>query len=106
MAYHAAMANLVITYWRDIPSAVSVKIGRREEKRMLDNRFMEAIDMAAMRDGSTGSDEYLADWRRGEPVLVGDDLAAEADKAKVELETTYSQERIKQMIGNGGRNAS
>jgi hypothetical protein len=35
--------NLVINYWRDIPSAVSVKIGRKEEKRMLENRFMEAF---------------------------------------------------------------
>ena len=78
------MANLVITYWRDIPSAVSVKIGRKEEKRMLDNRFMEAIDMAAMRDGATNTDDYLADWRRGEPLPVSDDMAAEADKAKAE----------------------
>ena len=38
------MANLIITYWRDIPSQVAVKLGRKEEKRMLDNRFMEAID--------------------------------------------------------------
>jgi hypothetical protein len=98
------MANLVITYWRDIPSAVSVKIGRKEEKRMLDNRFMEAIDMAAMRDGTTGSDEYLADWRRGDPIAVSEDLAAEADKAKTELETTYTKERIKSLIANGGRN--
>ncbi len=97
------MANLVITYWRDIPSAVSVKIGRKEEKRMLDNRFMEAIDMAAMRDGTTGSDAYLADWRRGEPIAVSDDMAMEADKAKADLETRFSQDVIKQMIGNGGR---
>ncbi len=98
------MANLVITYWRDIPSAVSVKIGRKEEKRMLDNRFMEAIDMAAMRDGTTGSDAYLADWRRGDPITVGDDLAAEAEKAKTDLETTFTQERIKALIAYGGRN--
>ena len=69
------MANLIITYWRDIPSAVSVKAGRKEEKRMLDNRFMEAIDMAAMRSGSTDTDSYLADWRRSAPVPVSDDLA-------------------------------
>jgi hypothetical protein len=100
------MANLVITYWRDIPSAVSVKIGRKEEKRMLDNRFMEAIDMAAMRDGATNTDDYLADWRRGEPLPVSDDMAMEADKAKADLEATFTPERIKQMIGNGGRNAS
>lgn len=98
------MANLVITYWRDIPSAVSVKAGRKEEKRMLDNRFMEAIDMAAMRDGTTGSDEYLADWRRSDPVPVGDDLVAEADKAKAEFESTFTQERVKALIANGGRN--
>ena len=97
------MANLIITYWRDIPSAVSVKAGRREEKRMLDNRFMEAIDMAAMRDGATDTDAYLAEWRRGAPTEVGDDLAAEADKAKAELELHYTQDLIKQMIGNGGR---
>jgi hypothetical protein len=99
------MANLVITFWRDIPSAVSVKLGRKEEKRMLDNRFMEAIDMAAMRGGATATDDYLADWRRTEPVVVSDDLAAEADKAKASLEAAYPQERIKQLIGAGGRNS-
>jgi Virulence factor len=97
------MANLIVTYWRDIPSAVSVKIGRKEEKRMLDNRFMEAIDMAAMRDGSTSTDDYLADWRRGEPVPVSDDLATEADKAKADFESRFTQDVIKQMIANGGR---
>jgi hypothetical protein len=100
------MANLVITFWRDIPSAVSVKIGRKEEKRMLDNRFMEAIDMAAMRDGATNTDDYLADWRRGEPTPVSDDLGLEADKAKADLESRFTHDVIKQMIGNGGRNLS
>ena len=47
------MANLIITYWRDIPSAVSVKAGRKEEKRMLADRFQEAIDMAAIDRKST-----------------------------------------------------
>jgi hypothetical protein len=97
------MANLIITYWRDIPSAVAVKIGRKEEKRMLDNRFMEAIDMAAMRSGSTDTDAYLADWRRSEPVVVSDDMFAEVEKAKAELEATYTQEKIKALIANGGK---
>ena len=97
------MANLIITYWRDIPSAVSVKIGRKEEKRMLDNRFMEAIDMAAMRSGATESDAYLADWRRSEPVTVSDDMAAEVEKAKTELESHYTQEKIKALIAAGGK---
>ena len=99
----ATMANLIITYWRDIPSAVSVKIGRKEEKRMLDNRFMEAIDMAAMRSGSTDTDAYLADWRRSEPVAVSDDMIAEVEKAKAELEATYTQDKIKALIATGGK---
>ena len=97
------MANLVITYWRDIPSAVSVKLGRKEEKRMLDNRFMEAIDMAAMRSGATDTDSYLADWRRSEPLAVSDDLAIEADKAKTTLETEFTQDKIKALIAQGGK---
>jgi hypothetical protein len=96
------MANLVITYWRDIPSAISVKAGRKEEKRMLADRFQEAIDMAAMRGGASDTDAYLADWRRAEPVAVGDDLAAEADKAKAEIEQAYDKEKLKALIANGG----
>jgi len=97
------MANLIVTYWRDIPSAVSVKVGRKEEKRMLSDRFQEAIDMAAMRGQASDTDSYLADWRRAEPVAVGDDLAAEADKAKAELEATFDKDKLKTLIANGGK---
>jgi hypothetical protein len=100
------MANLIITYWRDIPSQVTVKAGRKEEKRMLDNSFQEAIDMAAMRGDATDTDSYLADWRRAEPIVVGDDLAAEADRAKAELESQYDRERLKALIANGGKTPS
>ena len=97
------MANLIITYWRDIPSAVSVKAGRKEEKRMLSQRFQEAIDMAAMRGDATDTDSYLADWRRAEPVAVGDDLAAEVEKAVTDLEARFSQDTLKTLIANGGK---
>ena len=97
------MANLIITFWRDIPSAVSVKAGRKEEKRMLPERFQEAIDMAAMRGGASDTDSYLADWRRAEPVPVGDDLAAEVEKAKTHLENHYTPDKLKALIANGGK---
>jgi hypothetical protein len=70
---------------------------------MLAERFQEAIDMAAMRGGASGTDDYLADWRRAAPVTVGDDLASEADKAKAEIEAQYDPEKLKALIGNGGR---
>jgi hypothetical protein len=97
------MANLIITYWRDIPSQISVKIGRKEEKRMLSVRFQEAIDMAAMRDGASETDAYLAEWRRAEPVSVGDDLVAEAEAAREKFEAAYDKERLKALIAKGGR---
>ena len=97
------MANLVITYWRDIPSAVSVRAGRKEEKRMLSDRFQEAIDMAAMRGGASDTDSYLAEWRRAPPLPVGDDLAAEAEKAVADIESSHDKEKLKALIANGGR---
>jgi len=99
------MANLIITYWRDLPSQVTVKLGRREEKRMLSGKFQEAIDMAAMRAGASDSDAYLADWRRGEPQPCGDDLQGEVDRAAADLESAYDKERLKGIIANGGRNS-
>jgi hypothetical protein len=97
------MGQLTIVYWRDIPSQVIAKAGRTNEKRMLPNRFQEAIDMAAMRSGASGTDDYLADWRRTEPMTCGDDLAGEADRAAAELDGKFDKERLKALIANGGR---
>jgi hypothetical protein len=97
------MGQLTIVYWRDIPSQVIARSGRANEKRMLPDRFQEAIDMAAMRDGASGSDAYLADWRRSDPAECGEDLAAEAERAAAELDASFDKDRLKALIGNGGR---
>jgi Virulence factor len=97
------MGQLTIVYWRDIPSQVIAKAGRANEKRMLPDRFQQAIDMAAMRDGASGTEDYLADWRRAEPVACGDDLAQEADRAAADLDARFDKERLRALIANGGR---
>ncbi len=98
------MAKLTIVYWRDIPAQVIVKAGRRSvAKRELALRFVEAIDMCAMRSGLAGTDAYLEEWRKAEAVEVGDDIEVEADKAELEIETTYDQARLKNLIEAGGR---
>lgn len=97
------MADLIVVYWRDIPRQVIVKKGRQNAKRELTVRFEEAIDMAAMRSGAAGSDDYLADWRKADPVPVGDDLEAEADKALQDLETRYPRERLVALAKAGGK---
>ena len=98
------MGQLVVVYWRGIPSQVIVKVGRTQEKRMLSERFQEAIDMAAMRDGAADTDAYLADWRRAEPVSCSDEAALEADRAAAQIEEKFGKEELKALIANGGRN--
>ena len=97
------MADCIIVHWRDIPAQVIVKRGRTAEKRELSKRFIEAIDMAAMRSGAQDSEAYLTEWRRAAPLPCGDDLAAEADAAAARLEAGYTPDRLKALIGNGGR---
>lgn len=99
------MAQRIIVYWRDIPAQVIVRQGRTAEKRELPERFIQAVDRCAMRVGARDSDAYLAEWRRGDPVPVGDDMKAEADAAVAAIEAEYDAERLKALIANDGRNA-
>ena len=97
------MAQLQIVYWRDIPASVQVRAGRRDKAaRELPERFAQAIDMAAMRAGLAGTDDYLGEWRRSDPVAVGDDLEAEADAARDRLDGEYTKERMVALVGNKG----
>jgi hypothetical protein len=84
--------------WRDIPSQVVVKRGRETAKRMLSQRFQEAVDRAAMRAGKTGSDAYIADWTRSEPRPCGEDLEAEARAEAERIEARYSDDDLLRLI--------
>lgn len=97
------MAQLTIVYWRDIPAQVIVKEGRKSAKRELPKRFIEAIDMCAMRSGAAETDAYLAEWRRGEPATVGNDLETEADRAAAVIEDNYTKDRLAALVKSEGR---
>lgn len=101
------MASIMTLYWRDIPAQVIAERGRgrkREQAKIeLARRFAIAIDEAAMRDGADSTDDYLADWRRGEPVECGDDLETEAKNLAEILEADYPAARVKTLVENGGR---
>ena len=95
------MAKKTIIFWRDIPSQVIVKHGRTKTKAQLNDRFLTAIDKAAMRAGRQGSTEYLEDWRReietcqGDPQIIVENTAAE-------LEAQYTDEILKTLVKNKG----
>ncbi|TIM79218.1 MAG: hypothetical protein E5Y60_09050, partial [Mesorhizobium sp.] len=92
------MADLIVVYWRDIPAQVIVKKGRQNAKRELPLRFTEAIDMCAMRTGAGGTDDYLAEWRKADPVSVSDDLEGEVEKAFQDIDAKYDRERLVALV--------
>ncbi len=96
------MADRIIVYWRDIPAQVLIKAGRKTARRELPERFIQAIDRCAMKVGARDTDSYLAEWRRGDPTPVGDDLEAEADAALAALEEAFPPERLAALVATGG----
>lgn len=98
------MPQLVVKFWRDIPSMVTVGRGRKAAKAQLPERFEQAIDRCAMKVGAKDDDAYLAEWRnesRGE-IEDGSDPQEVAERTAIELEQAYSQDRIKVLIENDG----
>lgn len=73
----------------------------QKENRKLDERFEQAIDMAAMRSGVSETDAYLEEWRRANFKVDGD-LAEIADATQKSIEAEYDQDRLKALIANGG----
>ena len=96
------MGEVTVVFWRDIPAQVIVQKGRKRERRQLPERFIQAIDRAAMKAGLADSDGYLEQWRKGQPSPCGDDLVAEADKAAAEIEKRYDIQALKILIEQNG----
>ena len=104
------MAQITILYWRDIPAQVIAEKGRgrkRDQAKIeLHRRFALAIDEAAMRGGAESTDDYLADWRKGEPQDCSDDLEAEAQALATSIEADFPSSRVKILVENGGYEAA
>ena len=75
---------------------------REQAKIELQRRFALAIDEAAMRDGADSTDDYLADWRRGDPVECSDDLEAEARRVVERLEAEFDGKLLSKLVNSGG----
>jgi hypothetical protein len=93
--------EITVIWWRDIPAQVVAKHGRASAKVPLSPRFQEAIDAAATRHGLIGTDEYLAQWRRGSRTC-GEDLVAEAGSEAARLEQIYDDARLDALVNAGG----
>jgi hypothetical protein len=91
-----------VTYWRDLPSLVVAREGEDLTKAPLAPRFQEAIDEAAMRLGDTGSDAYLAGWRRSEWTSEAGSGTEVADRVVAELEKKWPEPQVQAYLDSLG----
>ena len=68
---------------------------------VLDDRFQQAIDRAAIVAGKTTAQDYVAEWRRTS-TPCGDDLEAVAEAEAARLEQSYPPERLDRLVDHGG----
>ena len=95
------MGTLTVIWWRDIPAQVVATDSGQSHKVVLDARFQDAIDRAAVKAGRQQEDDYLADWRSVRR-RCGDDLEAEAKREAASLEATYSKDTLRRLVASGG----
>ncbi len=97
------MATITTLWWRDIPAQVIAGTSRRNKvKHILNERFEKAIDRAAMRGGAKDTNDYLSEWHKTEEQSTIDDLSEAVKNRAEDLEATYHDELLKQLVANGG----
>jgi len=93
------MAEYQITYWRDIPSMVTAREGRRNKAtKELAKRFMVAIDEAAMRAGLTDPDAYLEEWHKGDWQDRDGTPEEVAEAVAAEVEEEFSPAKVREIL--------
>lgn len=95
------MSTMTIIYWRDIPTQIVSGRGRKAIKHQLTDRFMVAVDKAAMTAGKTDTESYLADWRKAPPAN-SDQVDLTVLQLAEHFETAYPTPRLADLARNGG----
>jgi Virulence factor len=94
-------AELTVIRWRDIPAQVIAASGRTKARIQLADRFQEAIDVAATKEGLIGTDEYLAEWRK-DTRACGEDLEGEARAEAERLDRAFPPDVLDGLARTGG----
>lgn len=96
------MAELTLIKWRDIPMQIVVRDDAGgSARRLLPERFQEAVDAAAMVAGLIGSDDYTEQMVM-DRTQVGEDLEAEAQTAEDAVLAEWTDDVLKVAIRSGG----
>jgi len=94
-------AELTVIRWRDIPMQVVAREGKTSARRLLSDRFQEAVDAAAMVAGLIDSDDYTGEMAMDRHTC-GDDLDAEVQQEADRLEADWTDDVLKTAIRAAG----
>lgn len=94
--------DVTIIFWRDIPTQIAIGSGRRAKKHQLTDRFMVAVDKAAMTAGASSTDEYLEYWVRKTVRFSVEDGTDNLNAVAAQIEQTYPTTRLAELARNGG----
>ncbi len=106
MAAAGVRTQLVVIWWRDIPTQVNVQVGRTRYQAVLPRRFQRAVDEAATVAGLTQASDYVAEWKReAHPLPTEPDpvqAQAAADDAATRFDATYTKARLAAIAARAG----
>ena len=88
------MTQVRIMYWKDIPYGVRASDEAGRVSRQLPPEFQEAVDAAAMAEGSTSQEDYQAGFSWGSPEERTGPAAAVADAVVAEIVAAYPRGRL------------
>ena len=94
------MARYRIFYWKHIPSSITVEGDGKTIKKQLSQKIQNAIDAYAMAVGLTNSDDYSAQYKRGDWVERDGSPEELAETLLSELETEFAKIEIPKRNGN------
>ena len=88
------MARYRIFYWKHIPSSITVEGDGRTIKKQMSQKIQNAIDAYAMAVGLTSSEDYSAQYKRGDWIERDGSPEEVAEALLAELEAEFTKIEI------------
>ena len=82
------MTTYKILYWQEIPTQIKAEDESDDVTVMLNDKFMQQVDILAAKRGLQSADDYLAQWKWGEEEEREGSAHEVAEAVKAELEAT------------------
>jgi Virulence factor len=80
------MTTYRVLYWQEIPTQIKAEDDMDDVTVMLDNKFMNQVDLLAAKRGLQSADDYLAQWKWTEEEEREGSAQEVAEAVKAELE--------------------